>query len=88
MHSLGALLKPEEYAVVATLNLNGDYLRPVGGDGWRHRYRTAPISTHTGHAILKQHGTAPDIVGRGANPAPCCSPGVMLNTWDGTRQVR
>src|SRR6201988_1116604 len=56
------LTRPEEFDVIATLNLNGDYLSDalaaqVGGIG------IAPggnINYHTGHAIFEAtHGTAP-----------------------------
>lgn len=66
------LLKPEDYSVIATLNLNGDYISDqlaamVGGIG------IAPggnINYETGHSIFEAtHGTAPDIAGRNkANP--------------------
>src|SRR5258707_464418 len=56
------LTRPEDFDVIATLNLNGDYLSDalaaqVGGIG------IAPggnINYHTGHAIFEAtHGTAP-----------------------------
>ena len=56
------LTRPEEFDIIATLNLNGDYLSDalaaqVGGIG------IAPggnINYHTGHAIFEAtHGTAP-----------------------------
>ncbi len=61
------LLKPEAYSVIATLNLNGDYISDqlaamVGGIG------IAPggnINYQTGHAVFEAtHGTAPDIAGK------------------------
>lgn len=67
-----ALLKPESYEVVATLNLNGDYISDmlsaqVGGIGIAPG---ANINYSTGLAIFEAtHGTAPDIAGKGlANP--------------------
>ncbi len=66
------LLRPTDYEVVATPNLNGDYLSDalaaqVGGIG------IAPggnINSQTGHAIFEAtHGTAPDLAGKDmANP--------------------
>ena len=56
------LLIPEEYSVVATLNLNGDYISDqlaamVGGIGIAPG---ANINYNTGHAIFEAtHGTAP-----------------------------
>lgn len=61
------LLKPEDYSVIATLNLNGDYISDqlaamVGGIGIAPG---ANINYNTGHAIFEAtHGTAPDIAGK------------------------
>ena len=67
-----SLLKPENYSVIATLNLNGDYISDqlaamVGGIGIAPG---ANINYNTGHAIFEAtHGTAPDIAGKNiANP--------------------
>ncbi len=75
------LLKPEDYSVIATLNLNGDYISDqlaamVGGIG------IAPggnINYRTGHAIFEAtHGTAPDIAGKNqANPCSLILSSVM-----------
>lgn len=75
------LLKPEDYSVIATLNLNGDYISDqlaamVGGIG------IAPggnINYKTGHAIFEAtHGTAPDIAGKNkANPSSLILSSVM-----------
>lgn len=66
------LLYPEKYQVVATTNLNGDYISDalaaqVGGIGISPG---ANINYKTGHAIFEAtHGTAPDIAGKSwANP--------------------
>ncbi|MDR2765759.1 MAG: NADP-dependent isocitrate dehydrogenase [Tannerella sp.] len=76
------LLKPEAYSVVATLNLNGDYLSDqlaamVGGIGIAPG---ANINYATGHAIFEAtHGTAPDIAGAGkANPSSLLLSAVMM----------
>jgi len=81
------LKKPEEYAVVATLNLNGDYISDqlaamVGGIGIAPG---ANINYHTGHAIFEAtHGTAPDIVGKEkANPCSLLLSGVMMLDYMG-----
>jgi isocitrate dehydrogenase len=75
------LLRPEDYSVVATLNLNGDYVSDalaaeVGGIGM------APgANLSDTHAIFEAtHGTAPDIAGQGkANPSSLIlSAGMML----------
>ncbi|MGX7204090.1 NADP-dependent isocitrate dehydrogenase [Enterococcus pingfangensis] len=78
------LLYPENYQVVATTNLNGDYISDalaaqVGGIGISPG---ANINYQTGHAIFEAtHGTAPDIVGKGwANPCSLLlSAAMMLN---------
>ncbi|MDR3262478.1 MAG: NADP-dependent isocitrate dehydrogenase [Tannerella sp.] len=76
------LLKPEEYSVIATLNLNGDYISDqlaamVGGIGIAPG---ANINYLTGHAIFEAtHGTAPDIAGANkANPSSLILSAVML----------
>ncbi len=77
-----ALLRPEDYSVVATLNLNGDYISDmlaaqVGGIGISPG---ANINYDTGCAIFEAtHGTAPDIAGKDlANPCSNLLSGVML----------
>lgn len=61
------LLIPEEYSVIATLNLNGDYISDqlaamVGGIGIAPG---ANINYNSGHAIFEAtHGTAPNIAER------------------------
>lgn len=85
------LLKPEEYSVVATLNLNGDYISDqlaamVGGIGIAPG---ANINYRTGHAIFEAtHGTAPDIVGKEkANPCSLLLSGVMMLDYMGWRDA-
>lgn len=85
------LLKPEEYSVIATLNLNGDYISDqlaamVGGIG------IAPggnINYISGHAIFEAtHGTAPDIVGEDlANPCSMLLSGVMMLNYLGWEEA-
>ena len=77
-----ALLKPEAYSVIATLNLNGDYISDmlaaqVGGIGISPG---ANINYDTGCAIFEAtHGTAPDIAGRNVvNPCSNLLSGVMM----------
>lgn len=77
-----ALLKPEEYSVIATLNLNGDYVSDmlaaqVGGIGIAPG---ANINYTTGDAIFEAtHGTAPDIAGKDVvNPCSNVLSGVMM----------
>ena len=76
------LTRPAEYDVVATLNLNGDYISDalaaqVGGIG------IAPggnINYDTGHAIFEAtHGTAPKYAGQDkVNPGSVILSGVMM----------
>lgn len=77
-----ALIKPEEYSVIATLNLNGDYISDqlaaqVGGIGISPG---ANINYSTGLAIFEAtHGTAPDIAGKNiVNPCSNILSGVMM----------
>jgi len=77
-----ALLKPEDYSVIATLNLNGDYVSDmlaaqVGGIGIAPG---ANINYEKGLAIFEAtHGTAPDIAGKNVvNPCSNLLSGVMM----------
>ena len=85
------LLKPEEYSVIATLNLNGDYISDqmaamVGGIGIAPG---ANISYKTGHAIFEAtHGTAPDIAGKNkANPCSMLLSAVMMLEYMGWNEA-
>ena len=60
------LTRPDEYSVVATLNLNGDYVSDALAAivGW-YRHRTRSTTSITGHAIFEAtHGTAPKHTGQ------------------------
>lgn len=77
-----ALLKPEAYDVIATLNLNGDYVSDmlaaqVGGIGISPG---ANINYEANRAVFEAtHGTAPDIAGTNqANPCSLILSAVML----------
>ena len=76
------LLRPAEYDVIATLNLNGDYISDalaaiVGGIGIAPG---ANINYTTGHAIFEAtHGTAPKYAGKNmVNPSSVILSGVMM----------
>lgn len=76
------LLRPDEYSVVATLNLNGDYISDalaaiVGGIGIAPG---ANINYQTGHAIFEAtHGTAPKYAGQDkVNPGSVILSGAMM----------
>jgi isocitrate dehydrogenase len=85
------LTRPEDFDVIATLNLNGDYLSDalaaqVGGIG------IAPggnINTITGHAIFEAtHGTAPKYAGLDkVNPSSVILSGEMMFRYMGWTQV-
>ena len=82
-----ALLKPQDYEVIATLNLNGDYISDmlaaqVGGIGIAPG---ANINYTTGCAIFEAtHGTAPDIAGKNiVNPCSNILSGVMMLDYIG-----
>src|SRR5215217_3684793 len=76
------LTRPEDFDIIATLNLNGDYLSDalaaqVGGIG------IAPggnINYITGHAVFEAtHGTAPKYAGQDVvNPGSVILSGVMM----------
>ena len=81
------LLIPEEYSVIATLNLNGDYISDQlaamgGGIGIAPG---ANINYQTGHAIFEAtHGTAPGIAGKNVvNPSSLLLSSVMLLEYIG-----
>ena len=85
------LLKPEAYSVIATLNLNGDYISDqlaamVGGIGIAPG---ANINYRTGHAIFEAtHGTAPDIAGENqANPSSLLLSAVMMLEYIGWNEA-
>lgn len=76
------LLRPSEYSVIATLNLNGDYISDalaaqVGGIGIAPG---ANINYLTGHAIFEAtHGTAPKYAGQDkVNPSSVILSGEMM----------
>ncbi|UOG75696.1 NADP-dependent isocitrate dehydrogenase [Hymenobacter tibetensis] len=76
------LLRPAEYSVVATLNLNGDYISDalaaiVGGIGIAPG---ANINYVTGHSIFEAtHGTAPKYAGLDkVNPGSVILSGAMM----------
>ena len=85
------LLNPENFDVVATLNLNGDYISDalaaqVGGIGIAPG---ANINYDTGHAVFEAtHGTAPDIARLNlANPSSLILSGVMMFDYIGWSEV-
>lgn len=86
-----ALLKPQDYSVIATMNLNGDYVSDmlaaqVGGIGIAPG---ANINYHTGHAIFEAtHGIAPDIAGQDkVNPSSIILSAVMMLDYMGWNEA-
>lgn len=84
------LLMPEDYSVVATLNLNGDYISDqlaamVGGIGIAPG---ANINYVSGHAIFEAtHGTAPNIAGKDVvNPCSLILSAVMMLEYMGWQE--
>ncbi len=76
------LTRPAEYSVIATLNLNGDYISDalaaiVGGIGIAPG---ANINYETGHAVFEAtHGTAPKYANKDmVNPGSVILSGVMM----------
>tara|TARA_Y100001970_G_scaffold248737_1_gene318590 strand:+ start:248 stop:1495 length:1248 start_codon:yes stop_codon:yes gene_type:complete len=85
------LLRPSEYDVIATLNLNGDYISDalaaiVGGIGIAPG---ANINYTTGHAIFEAtHGTAPKYAGQDkVNPSSVILSGVMMFEYLGWQEA-
>jgi isocitrate dehydrogenase len=85
------LTRPEDFEVIATLNLNGDYLSDalaaqVGGIGIAPG---ANINYITGHAIFEAtHGTAPKYAGQDkVNPGSVILSGVMMFEYMGWQEA-
>jgi isocitrate dehydrogenase len=82
-----ALLAPQDYSVIATLNLNGDYISDalaaqVGGIGIAPG---ANINYLTGHAVFEAtHGTAPRFANTNTmNPSSVVLSGCMMLEYMG-----
>jgi isocitrate dehydrogenase len=85
------LTRPEDFEVIATLNLNGDYLSDalaaqVGGIGIAPG---ANINYITGHAIFEAtHGTAPKYAGQDkVNPGSVILSAVMMLEYMGWQEA-
>ena len=86
------LLRPKEYSVIATMNLNGDYISDalaaiVGGIGIAPG---ANINYETGHAIFEAtHGTAPKYAGLDkVNPGSVILSGAMMLEYLGWNEAK
>lgn len=85
------LTRPAEYSVIATLNLNGDYISDalaaiVGGIGIAPG---ANINYQTGHAIFEAtHGTAPKYAGQDkVNPGSVILSGALMFEYLGWKEA-
>lgn len=85
------LLAPRDYSVVATLNLNGDYISDalaaiVGGIGIAPG---ANINYKTGYAVFEAtHGTAPKFAGTDSmNPCSVILSGCMMLEYMGWKEA-
>ncbi|MFT5020487.1 MAG: isocitrate dehydrogenase [Polaribacter sp.] len=85
------LLYPKQHSVVATLNLNGDYISDslaacVGGIGIAPG---ANINYNTGYSIFEAtHGTAPKLAGQNmVNPSSIILSGAMMFEYLGWTEV-
>ncbi|GIM47114.1 isocitrate dehydrogenase [NADP] [Collibacillus ludicampi] len=85
------LTRPKEYDVIATLNLNGDYISDalaaqVGGIGIAPG---ANINYETGHAVFEAtHGTAPKYANLDkVNPGSVILSGVMMLEYMGWQEA-
>ena len=86
-----ALLAPQDYSIIATLNLNGDYISDalaaqVGGIGIAPG---ANINYITGSAVFEAtHGTAPRFANTDSmNPSSLILSGVMMLEYMGWRDA-
>ena len=86
-----AIRHPEEYGVIVTSNLNGDYISDVfaaqvGGAGMSPG---GNINYETGYAIFEtSHGVASDIVGRNvANPCSIVLASAMMLEYLGWKEA-
>lgn len=86
-----ALLAPQDYSIIATLNLNGDYISDalaaqVGGIGIAPG---ANINYITGNAVFEAtHGTAPRFANTDSmNPSSLILSGVMMLEYMGWRDA-
>ncbi len=86
-----ALLAPQDYSIIATLNLNGDYISDalaaqVGGIGIAPG---ANINYMTGNAVFEAtHGTAPKFANTDSmNPSSLILSGVMMLEYMGWRDA-
>ena len=86
-----AITSPDEFSVIATLNLNGDYISDVfaaqvGGVGLAP---SGNINYETGHGIFEvTHGVASDIEGRGiANPGSMILSAAMMLEFMGWQEA-
>lgn len=85
------LTRPDEYAVIATMNLNGDYISDalaacVGGIGIAPG---ANINYETGYSVFEAtHGTAPKYAGQDkVNPGSLILSGVMMLRYMGWNEA-
>jgi isocitrate dehydrogenase len=85
------LTRPAEYDVIATMNLNGDYISDalaaqVGGIGIAPG---ANINYATGHAVFEAtHGTAPKYAGKNmVNPGSLVLSGAMMLDYLGWKEA-
>ncbi len=85
------LTRPADYSVIATLNLNGDYISDalaaiVGGIGIAPG---ANINFETGHAIFEAtHGTAPKYAGQDkVNPGSVILSGALMLDYIGWKEA-
>ena len=85
------LTRPSDYSVIATMNLNGDYISDalaaiVGGIGIAPG---ANINYETGHAVFEAtHGTAPKYAGLDkVNPGSLILSGVMMLDYIGWHEA-
>ena len=64
------LLRPKEYDVIATLNLNGDYVSDALAAGRWYRHRSRANMSDSVAMFEATHGTAPRVCRSGQRSIP------------------
>lgn len=79
--------QPDAYDVIVTTNMYGDILSDLTSELSGSLGLAASLNAGTDHAMAQaQHGSAPDIAGRGiANPASLIGSAAMLLAWLGRK---
>ena len=82
--------EPDRFDVIVTTNMFGDILSDLASELSGGLGLAASLNHGDGHAMAQaQHGSAPDLAGRGvANPSSLIGSAALLLDWLGRRQGR